>query len=278
MKRMILAGALALVSGVTGLMAQQKQPQPKSPKEVEALQAMFGAQDPDSRIKAGEEVLTKFADTEFKSTAMYLIAASYEQKNDFPKMAVWAEKTIEVDPKNYAAMLMLAGGIVKNAKEHDLDLEEKLGRSEKYAKTAVDLIGAAEKPNPQLPDEQWANAKKDFAAQSHEVFGLIATLRKKNDVAIAEFKQAVEGSPNADPTTYIRLARAYTSVGKHDDAIAVLDKVMANAEIPAQIRQVAQADRVRAIQAKGGAKPPAAATPAAPATTPAPPAAPAPKN
>jgi len=38
MKRMILAGALALVSGVTGLMAQQKQPQPKSPKEVEALQ------------------------------------------------------------------------------------------------------------------------------------------------------------------------------------------------------------------------------------------------
>ena len=143
MKRTILAGALALVSGVTGLMAQQKQPQPKSQKEVEALQAMFGAQDPDARIKAAEELLTKFADTEFKSVAMYLLAASYEQKNDFPKMTVWAEKTLEADPKNFATMMMLASGIVKNAKEHDLDLEEKLGRAEKYTKSAVEILAFA---------------------------------------------------------------------------------------------------------------------------------------
>src|SRR5437762_14073469 len=118
MKRLILAGALALLVGVTGLVAQ-KPPQPKSQKEVEALQAMFSAQDPDSRIKAANEVLTKFADTEFKAIAMYLTAASYEQKNDFEKMAVWAEKTLEVDPKNYGAMLMLAGGLAKHSQEHD---------------------------------------------------------------------------------------------------------------------------------------------------------------
>ena len=95
MKRIILAGALALLSSLPGLMAQQKGPQPKSQKEVEALQAMFGAQDPDTRIKAANDVLTKFADTEFKAIAMQLIASSYEQKNDFPKMAAWAEKTLE---------------------------------------------------------------------------------------------------------------------------------------------------------------------------------------
>lgn len=248
MKRMILAGVLALVSGMTGLLAQQKQPTPKSEKEVAALQAMFSAQDPDTRIKAAEEVLTKFADTEFKSIAMYLTAASYEQKNDFPKMAVWAEKTLEADPKNYATMLMLAGGIAKHSQEHDLDLEEKLGRSEKYAKTALELVNTAEKPNPQLTDEQWAGAKRELTAQAHETFGLIAMLRKKHDVAIAEFKQAVEGSSNADPTTVIRLARAYTVAGKPDDAVAVLDKVMASPETPAQIKQFAQAERVRALQ------------------------------
>src|SRR5882724_4393582 len=148
MKRTILAGALAFVWSVTGLLAQQKPPQPKSPKEVEALQAMFGAQDPDGRIKAANEVLTKFADTEFKAIAMYLTAASYEQKNDFEKMAVWAEKTLEVDPKNYGAMLMLAGGLAKHSAENDLDLEEKLTRSEKYAKSAIEVLNAAEKPNP----------------------------------------------------------------------------------------------------------------------------------
>jgi lipopolysaccharide biosynthesis regulator YciM len=249
---MILAGALALLASAAGLMAQ-KQPQPKSQKEVEALQAMFGAQDPDARIKAANEVLTKFADTEFKGIAMYLTAASYEQKNDFEKMAVWAEKTLEVDPKNYGAMIMLAGGIAKHSQEHDLDLEEKLTRSEKYAKSAIDTIGAAEKPNPQLTDDQWASAKKDMTAQAHETFGIIAMLRKKNDVAVSEFKQAVDGASSADPTTMIRLARAYTVSGKPDDAIALLDKVMGNAETPAQIKQYAQAERVRAVQAKGAA-------------------------
>jgi len=63
--------------------------------------------------------------------------------------------------------------------------------------------------------------------------------------------------------------------GKPDDAIAVLDKVMASADTPAQIKQFAQAERVRAVQAKGGPKP--AATTPAPAAT-ATPATPAPKN
>ncbi len=63
----------------------------------------------------------------------------------------------------------------------------------------------------------------------------------------------------------VRLGQAYNAAGKSDDAIAILDKVMADTNVHPQIRQVAQAERVRAIQAKGnGAKPPAA-PPGAPA-------------
>ena len=57
----------------------------------------------------------------------------------------------------------------------------------------------------------------------------------------------------------VRLGQAYNAAGKPDEAIAILDKVMADTNVHPQIRQVAQAERVRAIQAKGsGAKPPAA--------------------
>ena len=94
-------------------------------------------------------------------------------------------------------------------------------------------------------------------------------LRKKNDVAITELKQAVDGANSADPTTVIRLARAYTVGGKPDDAIALLDKVMSSADTPAQIKQYAQAERVRAVQAKGGTAP-TPAPGAAPATPPVP--------
>jgi tetratricopeptide (TPR) repeat protein len=281
MKRIVLAGVLALLSGVTGLVAQQKQPAPKSPKEVEALQAMFGAQDPDSRIKLAQELLTKFADTEFNGVAMYLITVSYEQKGDFTNMIIWGERTIATDPKNYPTMLILAGGISKSAQEHDLDLEEKLTRADKYAHSAMDILATAEKPNPQLTDEQWASTKKDLTSQAHEAFGVSAVLRKKYDLSIAEFKQAVEGAATPDPTTQIRLARVYNVAGKPDDAIALLDKVMASSDVPVSIKQFAQAERVRAIQAKGGppkppatppapAAAPAAAPPATPAATPAP--------
>ncbi len=267
MKRLLLAGVLALVYSATGLMAQ-KQPQPKSQKEVEALQALFGAQDPDARIKAADNLITKFADTEFKTIAMYLTAASYEQKNDFEKMVVWCERTIETDATNYPCMLMLASGIAKRARENDLDLNEKLARSDKFAQSALDTLKDAAKPNPQLTEEQWTAAKKDFAAQAHETFALAAALRKKYDVAIAEFKQAVDGAATPDPASMVRLGQVYNQAGKPDDAIAILDKVMAIPDVNPQIKQFAQAERVRAIQAKGGgvkpAAPPAAAAPADP--------------
>jgi tetratricopeptide (TPR) repeat protein len=264
MKLLRLAGLLALIFSLTSLMAQ-KQPQPKSQKEVEALQVMFSAQDPDARIKAAENLLSKFADTEFKSIALYLEAVSYEQKNDFEKMVIFAELTLKADPKNYASMLMLAGGIAKRARENDLDLNEKLAQVDTYAKSALEALQDAQKPNPQVTDEQWAAAKKDYVAQAHEAFGLAAMLRKKHDVAIAEFKQAVEGAATPDPATMVRLGQAYNAAGKHDDAIAILDKVMAVADVHPQIKQFAQAERVRAIQAKGGgakpANPPAAPAP-----------------
>ncbi len=257
MNRLLLAGLLTLISGLAGLMAQ-KQPQPKSQNELDAVKVLFEAQTPDARITAAENLLLKFADTEFKPIALYLEAASYEQKNDFEKMVIFAERTLEADPKNYASMLMLAGGIAKRARENDLDLNEKLAQVDKYAKNALDALKDAQKPNPQLPDEQWVATKKDYIASAHEAYALSAMLRKKYDVAISEFKQSIEGAATPDPATMVRLGQAYNLAGKYDDAIAILDKVMAGADVHPQIKQFAQAERVRAIQGKGaGAKPPA---------------------
>ncbi|HZT28657.1 MAG TPA: tetratricopeptide repeat protein [Bryobacteraceae bacterium] len=259
MKRMILSGILALAAGASGLWAQ---PRPKSQKEVEALQAMFNAQDPDTRIKAAEDLLTKFADTEFKGIALFFEAASYEQKGDYDKVVIYGERALEADPKNYQAMLMLARNIAAHTRENDLDREEKLAKVEKYSKNAMDTLKDAAKPNPQLTDDQWNGAKKDFTAQAHEALGLAAMARKKYDVAANEFQFAVDNSTTPDPATMVRLGAAENLAGKHDEAVAVLDKVMAMPNLNPAIRQFAQAERVRALQAKGGAKP--AAPPAPP--------------
>src|ERR1017187_2420831 len=204
MKRIILSGALALAVALPGLLAQ---PKPKSAVELEALKTMFGAQDADPRIAACENVLTKFADTEFKAVALYFEAASYEQKGDFEHTVVFAERTIEADPKHFQAMLMLAALIAQHTKEFDLDREEKLAQVEKYAKTALDLLKDAPKPNPNITDDQWAAAKKDFAAEAHAALGMGAMARKKFDVAESEFTVAPDGADKPDPATLVRLGK-----------------------------------------------------------------------
>lgn len=271
MNRIIVRGILA-VAGAATLMAQQpapqpaeppaaaaKQPQPKSKGELEALQALFGAQDADTRIKAADELVTKYADTDFKDLALFFAAASYEQKGDAEKAIVYGERTLEANAKNYSAMLLLARLISMRTREHDLDREEKLGRVEGYVKSAEKALTEAPKPNPQLTDEQWAAAKKDMMSQGHEALGMAAMARKKYDVAATEFKTSVESASQADPATMVRLGAAYNLGGKYDEAIAVLDKVLAQAEVHPAVKKFAQDEKARATQAKsGGAKPAAA--------------------
>ncbi len=270
MKRNVLRGAVVLVAVLPALFAQ---PKPKSQDELEALKAMFGAATADARIAAAENVLTKFKDTEFKGVALYFEAASYDQKHDYDNTVVFGERTLEADPKNFQAMLLLAGTIAQHTKEFDLDREEKLAKVNKYAKNALELIKDAPKPNANLTDEQWAEAKKDFAAQAHASMGAGDLVAKKYAEAESEFKTAIEGTDKPDAATIVRLGKAYSEEGKYDLAIAQFDKVMATPDVNIQIRQVAQAERVRAIGKKnpaGTAAPvaPPATAPAAPSTPP----------
>ncbi|HWQ57365.1 MAG TPA: tetratricopeptide repeat protein [Bryobacteraceae bacterium] len=272
MNRFFVGGILA-IAGIATLAAQQpapkpepagqapaaKQPQPKSKGEVEAIQAMFQAPNADARIKAADDLITKYADTDFKDLALFFAAASYEQKGDSDKAIVYAERAVDANPNHYQSLLLLARLIAQRTREHDLDREEKLGRVEGYVKSAEKALATAQKPNPQLSDEQWTGAKKDMLAQGHEALGMAAMARKKFDVAATEFKTAVEGSTQPDPATMVRLGSAYNQGGKYDDAIAVLDKVLAMPDAHPAVKQFAQAEKVRATQMKtGGAKPAAA--------------------
>jgi tetratricopeptide (TPR) repeat protein len=228
------------------------QPKPKSQKEVDAIMAMQNAQDADSRIKAAQALITKFADTEFKPFALYVMASSYQQKGDVENTIVWAEKTLEVDKTNFMCMNMIASGLAQKTREFDLDKEDKLGRAEKMANSAMEAIKNAAKPNPQIPDDQWELIKKDYTAEAHQAIGLVAMVRKKYPEAIASFKTAVETTPQPDPATLVRLASAYNLANQPDNAIAAADKAMAVPDVNPAIKQVAAAEKERATKAKAG--------------------------
>lgn len=262
MNRTILFSVAALTLGA-GLLSAQ--PKPKSPKEVEVLQKMFGAPDPDAKVAAAEDLLNNYADSDFKPYALLTEAEVYEAKGDYPKTVVYAERTLDADPKQFVAMLILARQYVAHVRDNDLDREEKLTKGEKYAKDAVALIQTAVKPNPGLTDDQWNTEKKQATAEADAALATAAAARKKYPEAEELYKQAIELSGTPVPQLNVRLAATYNKDGKFDLALAELDKVKAMPNAGPAVAQVAAQERAKAMQGKaGGAPKPAAVVPPTP--------------
>lgn len=263
MKTIILTGILAAAAGCSALMAQpaqvtqsqpapaQNQPKPKSNPEAQAVNAMIQARSagPDAMIKAAEDLVTKFADTEFKELAYTFEAQAYQQKGDYLKAEFYDEEILKINPKNGDASLQLGELIVNHTGENDLDKEEKLGKAEKLLNQSIENVKAAPKPNPQLTDAQWEGYKKQEIAEAQSDLGRAAMLRKKYDDAVSAYKSASDTDPQ--PAYQAYMAQAYQKAGKNDEALAICDKMLSDAQLNPQIKQYVQNVQRAATAAKG---------------------------
>ena len=122
----------ALALGFSPLWAQK----PKSQKEQAAIVAVQVASTPDARIAAIENVLTNFADTEFKVALLQMAVQSEQQKNDYAQIVFYCERLLKADPKNAFALVTLASETARHTRENDLDKDEQLTKVDKWAKDA----------------------------------------------------------------------------------------------------------------------------------------------
>jgi len=262
MKTTILTGILAAAAGCGALMAQPAQvqqgqaPPPAQPKvksnaEAQAVNAMIQARTggPDAIIKAADDLVTKFADTEFKEMAYTFEAQAYQQKGDFARAEVFDEDILKMDPKNADASLQLGELIINHTGENDLDKEEKLTKAEKLLNQTMEDVKVAAKPNPQITDAQWEGYKKSSIAEAQSDLGRAAMLRKKYDDAIANYKAANDTDPQ--PAFQAYLAQAYQKGGKNDEALAVCDKLLSDPQLNPTIKQYVQNVQRAATAAKG---------------------------
>jgi tetratricopeptide (TPR) repeat protein len=241
----------AMTIGVGALSAQK----PKSPKETQAILAVQAAQTPDDKIKAIENVLTNFADTEFKIILLQMALQSEQQKGDYAQTVFYAQRLLDADPKNAVAMVTLAGETARHTREFDLDKDEKLAKVDKWAKDGVEAAKTMPKPRPDFPDDQMELMRKDTQEQGYEALGMGASLRKKYDDAIADFKQAISVSSSPDPATYVRLGQAYEDAGKLDDASEAFDKALNAPNVLPQVKSIAQTKKLEVAKRKAGGAP-----------------------
>jgi tetratricopeptide (TPR) repeat protein len=256
---MILTGILVMAAGCGALMAQAgKAPakgQPAGPRvnpdEVKAYNAVIQAQSagPDAVIKAADDLLTRFADTQFKETALSLEAAAYQQKGDFAKAEVLDEDVLKLNPQNNRASLQLGELIVTHTFGNDLDKEEKLARAEKLLNQTIEELKTAAKPNPQVTDAQWEAYKRGNTAQAESNLARAAMMRNKYDDAVADYKAANDADPQ--PAYQAYMAQALQRGGKNDEALAICTKLLADPQVNPSVKAYAQNVQKAATAAKG---------------------------
>lgn len=266
MKRMIFTGAAILTAGLSGLLAQQpaaappaaapgaatttplaKQPTVKSKAEGQAVVAVQKATDPDAVIKAAEDLINKFADTEFKEFALTMEAKAYQQKGDDLNAQVYAERVLEINPKSYTMQLLIGELIAPKIQEHDLNHDEEVAKATKMFNDSIANVTAAPKPNPQISDKDWADAQKYSVAEAHNGLGILAQVQRHWPDAVKEYQLAYDEDPDQDAYA-TRLANALLATGKNDQALAICDKLLAKPDLNPRIKQVVT--QVRTLAAK----------------------------
>lgn len=253
MKRLTAASAMILLLACAAF-AQK----PKSEAERQALLKVQTAATPADQIKAIDDVLEKFADTQFKPVLLSMAADAASKMHDYEKTVIYGERAVEADPKNPDAMYTLAGAIIQHTREHDLDRDDKLKQAEKLCNDGIAASKVIPNPQPgQISDALWEQEKKNKIAAFYNLLAMSADLKKDYPQAIDNFKAADGLLTKPDPIILARLAKTYNNAGQYDDALATAEKVLADASASPQVKGFATVEKNRAAKLKaegGGAK------------------------
>jgi len=254
-KVLMLVAAVCVAAGTLAAQsASPNPPKPKGNKELDAVKAMYAAQSPDEQIAKAKIVIDKFADSDFRASAFYVMAAASEVKRDLDNVVVYGEQAVATDPMNFGSMALMSKAIAQGTKKFDLDKADKLTRSEKLAKDAIELSKKAPKPNPNLTDEQWASAVGDIVEPAYEglAFGSLA----KEDYAgcATNFGLAVASMSQLEPALLIRGGHCSLMAKKYDEAIASFDKALNAPNSVQVIKDIATREKSQAMQLKAAGK------------------------
>ncbi len=193
--------------------------------------AAYQSKDPSTRAASLIRFANAFPDSARASQAMAIAAASYQQAQQYPKMLEVANGILTKDPNDVSMMILLA--------DYYSEKGEQLDNAESYAKKAVDLLGAAKKPE-SVSDEDW---QKQISLQKGLALSALgqANISRKRDVQALENFKAAAPLLKPDPVTYgrnqYRLGFALLNLKRIPEARAALTEA---ASVDSPYRALAQ--------------------------------------
>ena len=205
--------------------------------------AAFQTRDPASKAALLERFAAAFPDSSYAINAQALIAAAYQQAQNYPKMLEYAEKLLARDANNIGMLLLLA--------DYFSERGEQLDKAEQYGKKALALL-AATKPEG-VADDQWQKQVSIQKGLAWTALGQVYIQRKRDTQALEAFRTAAP-LLKPDAVTYARnqyrMGFALLNLKRVAEARAALTEA---ASIESPYRALAQ-EKLKSLPAAAPAK------------------------
>ena len=203
-----------------------------SQAEANAYNQLKAETDPDKRIQEANTFALNFPNSTLLSYVYAIQAVAYQEKNDPPDVIAAGEKSLELNPDNVMALLLLSSTLPQPQLLNVSDAEKvkRLNTAENYATKALQQIDKIGK-QPNETDAAFQQRKDQMASGVYSSLGMVHLERSRMAIqapdqaelgrAEQSYKTAIEkskGSENA--VDYYRLGEVYSMEDKLDEAIS----------------------------------------------------------
>ena len=253
---LFLSSALAYAQGSGQGQGQQKPPQPPAQpgqpaqqpakpattetsappvnaEEEAAYKALFEMKGSEAErlIQAGEEFLKKYPESRYRESIYTRLTSAYMFTSQDDKMFAAGEKALELNKDNVDVLALMALAMPRRWNPRALDAAQQLDRVEKYAKRAMEIIAAIQKPEG-MTDEDFTTAKNEKLYMCHSGLGVTYFQKQRFADSASELEQATKLTTIPDVVDYYVLGLAYKQVKRYSDAAAAFGRC---SEIPSSL-------------------------------------------
>jgi tetratricopeptide (TPR) repeat protein len=220
-------------------------------EQNDAYQAFLKERDTAKKIDRGREFLKKYPKSPLVEQVDASLMDIYRLQADWKDEFAYGDQALALNPKDVDVLATVGWTIPQVMNPKDADAAAELDKAEKYAKQALEILGALPKP-PDMSDAQFTAAKAKRISQAHSALGLVYFRRNNYDDSAKELQESFKGNAFQDQTAFYVLGvdmMKLNRLGEAADAFTGCSQLTGPLQTPCK-QQAAAANNAKAAASK----------------------------
>jgi tetratricopeptide (TPR) repeat protein len=210
-------GHCALINAQSDVLVDPgKTAQAKSEEEFDRYLEVVTAPSPQAIVDTVKIFVAQFPNSELLGAAYQYEMHAFQRLNNFDGMLIAGHNALLSNPNDLNTLLTLAPVMASRAAGRS-DRENLLSQADEEARHALEEI-EKERISRKVSLQEWTIQKHQMQAEAHGALGTVAMQRSNFQVAIREFKTAIELVPKPEGIQFLRLALALNSTSAKNEA------------------------------------------------------------